>query len=434
MPVKTLDSGTNADSHKATFFRQGGWMMISAVAAGAFMFAVQIFSKKFLTDVEYSSFGALIQVTNWITIPSLGLQMVFAQQTAAVINDQQQRQLVGTVKAVMLWTFCIWLATVIVAVIFRHDWVDALKLSNPMSLWLTIAVGLFMIWMQIFQGLLQGRQNFLWFGWANISNGVGRFVIGGLIVVALHGQCAGLMLGVLIGMVLAFLACVSQNFDLLRSPRAPFDAIGWLKRVVPLTLGFGVSTFLFSADAIVVQNYLGANGNAADYIFGATLCRAIVLFTVPLAAVMFPKLVHSAARSQKSNVMGLTMVGTVGLSLLAVLGLALVSPFLLKIFSKGNYQVMVPLVPLFAAGMVPLGSGNVLLYNLMAHSRFKIVPALLVLAVGYWIALQHFHDSFKMVIQVFCVFTVIYFVLCALFTWVFDRGHGVVKQPVIEGV
>ena len=70
-------------------------------------------------------------------------------------------------------------------------------------------------------------------------------------------------------------------------------------------LGFGVSTFIFSADAVVVQNYLGADGKAADYIFGGTLCRAIVLFTVPLAAVMFPKLVHSAARSQKSNVMGL---------------------------------------------------------------------------------------------------------------------------------
>ncbi|HWF18873.1 MAG TPA: hypothetical protein VG754_06370, partial [Verrucomicrobiae bacterium] len=338
---------------------------------------------------------------------------------------------------VMLWTFCVWLATVIAAIIYRHEWVAALKLSNPMALWLTIAVGVVMIWMQIYQGLLQGRQNILWFGWANISNGVGRVVIGGIIVVLLGGQAAGLMLGVFIGMVAAFLACVSQNFDLLKSPSAKFDATGWLKRVVPLTLGFGVSTFLFSADAIVVQNYLGANGKAADYIFGATLCRAIVLFTVPLAAVMFPKLVHSAARSQKSNVMGMTMIGTVGLSLLAVLGLALVSPTIMRIFSKGSHEdmmTMTRLIPIFAAGMVPLGSGNVLLYNLMAHSRFKIVPALVVLAIGYWIALQHFHDSFKTVIQTFCVFTLIYFGLCALFTWVLDRGHGVVKEPVVEGV
>jgi O-antigen/teichoic acid export membrane protein len=438
MPTKAVESSAmTAESHKATFFRQGGWMMISAVGAGALMFAVQIFSTRFLSREEYSAFGALIQVTNWITIPALGLQMVFAQQAAAAITENQHRQLAGTVKAVLLWTFCVWLATVVAAIIYRHEWVAALKLSNPMALWLTIALGLFMIWMQIFQGLLQGRQNFLWFGWANIANGVGRVLVGGVIVVLLGGQAAGLMLGVFIGMVAAFLACVSQNLDLLTSPGAKFDAIGWLNRVVPLTLGFGASTFLFSTDAIVVQNYLGANGHATAYILGATLCRAIVLFTVPLAAVMFPKLVHSAAHSQKSNVMAMTMIGTVGLALLAVLGLALVSPFILKTCSKGSPEdvaTIVKLIPLFAFGMVPLGSGNVLLYNLMAHSRFKIVPALVVLAVGYWIALQHFHDTFKMVIETFCVFTLIYFGLCALFTWVLDRGHGVVKEPVVEGV
>lgn len=433
MPVKATDTAQSADSHKATFFRQGGWMMISAVGAGALMFAVQVFSKKFLSDEEYSIFCTLIQVTNWITIPALGLQMVFAQQTAAAVSDLQHRQLVSTTKSVMLWTFCIWLATVVLAVIYRHEWVSTLKLSNPAALWITIVAGLVMIWMQIFQGLLQGRQNFLWFGWANIFNGVGRVVIGGGIILLLQGQATGLMLGVLIGLFAAFVAAVWPNMDILKGSGAPFGAREWLKRVVPLTLGFGASTFLFTADAIIVQSYLPAEGKG-DYMFGATLCRAIVLFTVPLAAVMFPKLVHSATRSQKSNVMGLTMIGTVGLSLLAVLGLAVVSPFIMKIFSKGYYQMIVPLVPLFAAGMVPLGSGNVLLYNLMAHSRFKIVPFLVVLAVGYWFALQRYHDSFKMVIQTFCVFTLIYFGLCALFTWVLDRGHGVVQEPVMEGV
>ena len=429
MPATTIDPpGMTSDaSHKSTFFRQSGWMMISAVAGGALMFAVQIFSKKFLSDAEYSGFGALIQLTNWITIPALGLQMVFAQQTAAAVTDEQHRELVGTMRAVMFWTFCIWLATVGAAVVYNHQWVAALKLSNPVSLWLTLMVGLVMIWQQIFLGLLQGRQNFLWFGWANIMNGVGRVAIGGLIVIALHGQAAGLMLGVLIGMASAFGTAAWQNFDLWKSPRAPFDTLGWLRRVVPLTLGFGVSTFLFSADAIVVQNYLGVDGKAADYIFGGTLCRAIVLFTVPLAAVMFPKLVHSAARSQKSDVMGITLIGTLGLSLLAVLGLALVCPFIMKAFSKGDYLTMLPLIPWFASGMALLGTGNVLLYNLMAHSRFKVVPVLVVIGVSYWFALQHFHDSFKSVIQTFDFFALIYLAICALFTWVVDKPKKVAQ-------
>jgi O-antigen/teichoic acid export membrane protein len=426
MPAETLETPHMTEaSHKSTFFRQGGWMMISAVASGALMFAVQVFSKKFLSDIEYSAFGALIQVTNWITIPAIGLQMVFAQQAAAAITGHHEHELASAARSVMLWTFCVWLATAVTVFIFREQWTAALKLSNQLGLWLTVAAGLIMVWLQLFWGLLQGRQNFLWYGWSTIFNGIGRVLFGGIIVVALHGQAAGLMFAVFCGLLASFIAATVPNVDLLKMSGAPFDALGWLKRVVPLTAGFGVSTFIFTADAVVAQNFLGTGGAAADYIFGATLCRAIVLFTVPLAAVMFPKLVHSAARSQKTDIMFLTLLGTLALSAMAVLGLWLVSPFLMKMFSKGNYQAIVPLIPLFAIGMSFLGMGNVLLYNLMAHSRFKIVPLLVILAVSYWFALQHFHDSFKMIVQTFCVFALIYLGLCSLFTWGVDRQKNV---------
>jgi O-antigen/teichoic acid export membrane protein len=421
MPAQTLESSHVTEaSHKSMFFRQSGWMMISAVAGGALMFAVQVFSKKFLSDPEYSAFVALIQVTNWITIPALGLQMVFAQEAAAAISGHHEQQLAKTIRSVMLWTFCVWLATAIAVFIYRDPCTDALKLSNQMGLWLTVASGLVMVWLQLFWGLLQGRQNFLWYGWSTMFNGVGRVAFGGVIVLALHGQAAGLMLAVFAGLMASFIPAILQNVDLLKMKGAPFDAFGWLKRVVPLTAGFGVSTFIFSADAVAVQNFLGAGGKAADYQFGGTLCRAIVLFTAPLAAVMFPKLVRSAARAQKTNVMGLTLLGTFTLSATAVIGLTLVSPIIMKMFSKGDYQTMVRLIPLFASGMTLMGMGNVLLYNLMAHSRFKIVPLLLVLAASYWYALQHFHDSFKMVIQTFCLTALVYLGLCSLFTWVID--------------
>src|SRR6516162_2615999 len=106
MPAQTLESSHVTEaSHKSMFFRQSGWMMISAVAGGALMFAVQVFSKKFLSDPEYSAFVALIQVTNWITIPALGLQMVFAQEAAAAISGHHEQQLAKTIRSVMLWTF-----------------------------------------------------------------------------------------------------------------------------------------------------------------------------------------------------------------------------------------------------------------------------------------------------------------------------------------
>jgi O-antigen/teichoic acid export membrane protein len=414
----------SAEHHKVSFFRQSGWMMITAVGGGALMFLVQIFAKKVLKDnnAEYSAFAALIQVTNWIQIPALGLQMVFAQQTAAAITDLQKRQLAATAKAVMRWTFCLWLVVALLALICHNQWTVALKLSNPASLWLTVTVGLVMLWLPIFQGLLQGRQNFLWLGWTSVFNGAGRLLFVAIVLLIFHGLAAGIMFAVLMGMLVTLITAVSQNLDLWKVPAASFDERGWLRRVLPLTLGFGVSTFIFSADAVVVQNFLGEGGKAADYMFAATLCRAIVLFTAPLAQVMFPKLVHGRASSQKTNLLGVTLLGTGGLSGLAVLGLVLVSPFIMQHFSKGDYGAMEKLIPLFAGAMVPLGMGNVLLNHLMAHSRFKIVPWIVALAVGYWIALQYFHDSFRSVIETFGVSTVLYLGVCAWFTWVVEKA------------
>ena len=111
---------TDPREHKSHFFRQSGWMMIATVVSGVFMALIHVFSRK-ISDEEYSVLGTLLQVLNWITIPAIGLQMVIAQQTSAVITGEQRRELIGTVKAVLRWTFYIWLAMVAHRGIFEHD-------------------------------------------------------------------------------------------------------------------------------------------------------------------------------------------------------------------------------------------------------------------------------------------------------------------------
>jgi O-antigen/teichoic acid export membrane protein len=424
---KTMDApaASDASHHKMTFFRQSGWMMIATMAGGVFAAAVHVFSKV-LPKEEYAAMGTLIQMINWMMIPGMGLQMVFAQQTSAAVTEEQRQKLVSTFKAAMRWTFYIWLVMALVVLVEQNRLVAALKLSNPASLWLAAIAGLLMLWLPIFQGLLQGRQNFLWLGWVQFINGVGRFIIAGAVVVLLHGWAASVIGAFVVGMMAALVAGMWQNADLWKQPGAPFDAKGWLWHIAPLTLGFGVSQFMLSADVLVVQTYLGGEGQAAPYNFGGTMARAIVLFTGPLAAVMFPKLVHSAARKHKGggNLLGMTLLGTVVLSCIAAVALTYLSPMLIHIGSKKEYESIVPLMPLFAWAMVPLAVGNVLLNNLMAHSRFKASPVLVGVAVVYWIALQHYHESFKMVVQTLGVFNLIFLTVCAVFTWLPNGGKS----------
>ena len=406
------------ESHHRKFFLQSGWMVIATVVSGLSAFAVHILSK-WVSNLEYEAAAAMIQIINLMAIPSLGLQLVFAHQTSAAVTVAQRRRLVGTFKTVMRWIFYIWLAMVLYVVVEHNRLQAQLHLSNPWSLWFMLLSGLMTLWTPMFNGLLQGRQNFMWMGWVAIINSAGRVLLAAVIVLCFHGEAAGIIAGILLGLTIGVAAAFWQNWDLWKEPSEKFDVWEWLRHVVPLTLTSGVGQFLQTADGVVAPVYLGAGGAAAPYLFGGTLARAIPLATAPLAAVMFPKLVHRKARSEKGgpDFLVLTFLGTLVLGCVGALGLTIASPLLIKLFSKAEFVSIVPLIPLFAWAMVPLCLGNVLLNNLNAHSYFKPVPVLVALAAGYWIALLNFHASFKMVIETLFVFNALFLTICLLFTW-----------------
>lgn len=408
---------TGEASQKLTFFRQGGWMMVATVGSGVLMFLVQLISQR-IADNEYSMVLTMLQLLNLMTIPTLGLQNIFAQQTSRAVTDSEKRVVVGTFKAVMKGAFCLWLAMMFLLLIFRAPFVKGLNISNPTVVWITVTTGLLMLWQPILQGMLQGRQNFLWLGWVSVFNGVGRLSFAFAVVFAIHGGATGIMTGALVGLATLVIVAGWQTRDLWTAPSGPFEGRPWFRRVVPLTLGSGSSQFLFSADLLFVGHYFHDKAQVAGYGFGMTLARAIVLFTAPLVAVMFPKIVQSAARSQKSNVMKLTIFGT---GLLAV-SAAVCLPFALQLgikmgFLKADYAWVVGPMPLFAWSMVPLAIGNVFLNNLLARAEFSVVPWLVGIASGYGITLMYRHDSFQQMVQTLALFNVLMLSVCAFFTW-----------------
>src|SRR6185436_6886559 len=107
-----------------SFFRQSGWMMIASVAGGAFMWAVHLVMQKRVEELplaaakdflarfihnppstaEYGLFATLLNLVMWMSIPSNGLQTVFAQQSAAATDEEHERQLRGTVRSVLAAT------------------------------------------------------------------------------------------------------------------------------------------------------------------------------------------------------------------------------------------------------------------------------------------------------------------------------------------
>ena len=72
-------------------------MFLTTFLSGIFMLAVHVFFP-YLGEIEYGLFGVLLSIINMMGIPSIALQTVLAQQTAAAITPEQKDRLTGTVQ------------------------------------------------------------------------------------------------------------------------------------------------------------------------------------------------------------------------------------------------------------------------------------------------------------------------------------------------
>ncbi len=421
-----------SEKHHITFFRQTGWMLMASTASGFIMYLVHPVATGRITgggmpESEYGLFGALLQVVTMMTIPAGGLQPVIAQQQSRAITDEQHRVVASEFRGVMKAMFLLWLAIAGVTAIFWNPLLTALKIHNPMALVMTLLIVLGALWMPLVQGVLQGRQNFLWLGWITIFNGFGRLSAIAIIVLIFHGWAAGAMGAVLVGMVALVITGLWQTRDVWKMESIGVHWGDWLSRVIPLTLGVGAGNFMLTADMIFTQKYFPAH-QTGYYVAAAMIGRALVFLTQPLAMVMFPKLSRAAATGEKSNALVLTLGTTVFFCGCAALAATILPWLPLRIMYPPEYHVAATLVPWFAWSFLPLTLSQVMIQSLMARSRFLAVPFLVLVAVGYGFALAHVGRlcggeadtmaGFRSMVQTIGLFNLIMFAVCGLFTWI----------------
>lgn len=405
---------------RAAFFRQSGWMMFAAVISGALMMLVHFLSKK-VPDSEYAALGALLSMS--MLIPTAPLQMVFAQQTAASLARGRTGPLSRLIRKTWLALTLLWLVFALGLLLLQPTLVAKWQLSNPGALWATALVMLAGLWMPLFFGVLQGQQNFLWMGWGAIVNGALRIGLAGFFVVFLAGQAAGIMTGAALAALLTVGIGIWQSYGLWGARGEPVETRGLVREAVPLMLGFGACQFLFSADTMFVKAWFP--NDTAPYVAAGTMSRALMWLVLPLAAVMFPKLVQSSVRGEKSDVMIWTLAGTAVLGFGGLAGLWLLGPYLIPIVWPREFvEPAMKIVPWYAGAMIPLSLANVLVNDLLARSRFVVVPWLVAVTVGYAVALQFNHATFVAVLQTLGLSCTVLFCICAWFRWGGRKQRG----------
>jgi O-antigen/teichoic acid export membrane protein len=370
---------------KSAFVRQSGWMVIATFAGGLGMAMVHTVARK-MGSQEYSAFVSLLRLTIILGVPASALQTIFARQAAAVTNDGQEEQLRAATRAILLWTFLVWLVCGGVVLAGTRPLSRLLMISNPAALYFTVLIGLTTLWIPIGKGLLQGKHHFGGLGWLQISDGVGRFSVMLLMIFALSGKAASGMFAAVVGQLITVIiaACMTRVLWQTR-PAVAFRWQNWLGTALPLTLGLGTVLVMSSIDMLFVQGLFSDTGQTALY-GGAMLTGfAIIQFIAPVALVMFARVAQNVARAERADSLGMTLAATILFGVLAAVGCTLFPrlPLQLMYFSNREMWEAAPLVPWFAWALLPLTVANVLVQNILARARFEAVPWLVLVPALY---------------------------------------------------
>jgi O-antigen/teichoic acid export membrane protein len=280
---------------------------------------------------------------------------------------------------------------------------------------------------------MQGRQDFFWYGWSLIGGGAVRIAAAAALVAALHWGATGMLAGALAGVGFSGLIVIWRTRDLWGQKPAPFDTHKLLVQIMPLVFGFAVTQFMFTSDTMFATPYFSGE-SMKHYVAAGTLSRALLWLVQPMAAVMFPKLVHSTAKGEKSNLLAIVIAGTAVLAIVGAIGLVIVGPIVVKIaFKPEDVVETVALLPWYAGAMIPLALANVLVNDLLARKQFKVVPLMIIIGVAYAITLlyvlHHYPGKLTAVLQTLGVFTTLLFLVCAWFTWGIKSPKSVVQSP-----
>jgi O-antigen/teichoic acid export membrane protein len=412
--MKVEELPVTETAHRESFFRQSGWLMIANVGGGAFMWAVH-FLNKFIPPGQYGDFGVFLAVV--MLVPGIPLQMVMAQQTAKGLATGRQGEVAALFRMVWLGTTALWLIGAAMVLVFQQQILTRWQMSSPIGLWITLLIMLLSLWLPLWWGILQGQQNFLWMGWSMMSNGIGRLSAAAIAVLVVHAYATGMILGVLLGMIVAGIVAAWHSRAVWLVKPEPFDWRGMLGQIVPLFIGFLGFQVLFTTDTIAVKSFFPPI--VADcYVGAGTLSRALMWLVLPLASVMFPRIVQSAAKTEKTNLMNVVLIGTAVLAIAGAAALSILGPWVVRLVYNPAFVLLTSsLLPWYVGAMVPLAVANVLLNNLLAKPTWAPSICVLGVAVLYVVALTRFHGSLIAVLQTMAVFNLLLLLVCAWFTW-----------------
>lgn len=410
----------NDSSDRRSFFQHGAWMMSATFLAGVFMMLTQAVGVwVFDTKGDKSLMIGLYKVLNLFMIPGVGLQILFARQASAAFGNPTLSETVARfARGAFLIVILAWLLLGVVVALFEQTIVAYFETQTAAPIWMTwLGVG-FLSVLPIPIGWLQGVQRFRELGAALLSNGIARFALALVLCAWLHWRVFGAVTAATLGFAVGLLIALAATPELRRARGITFETGIWVRHFAPLSLALGIPQFLLSFDMIVIRGADFPKSEMDMYSVANLFGAGLVMFTAPLAQVMFPRIVRHKETGSPTRALRDTLVAVAVLACAVSASLTVFSailPFALERLAESSQVpswiprekslaaapdllLFAELLPRFLWALTPLCLANVLMNHIAARGLYKTLPASLSIALAYGVYISFHHNSFHEVL------------------------------------
>lgn len=381
-------------------------LLLSAVM-GAGVFANVLFHmamSRTLSEADYGVLMTMLGVLYVLNVPAETLRTSMAYYTATYrageVGGEQIAQLFfQATRRLLLLAIPVLVVLGISAPLFRSFF----HLEGLGVVYVTGIVWIATLLLTTLHGVLQGVQEFGWYGASVCLWFSGRVAIAVMLVLwgtRAAGALGGIAAGAGLGMLVPYVRLRETVFRRREVER--IDSRPIYRYAIRVLLVFAAFMFLGNVDLIASKHYFSPE-HAGAFSQGALIAHLVWLIPFPIVMAMLPKVVQCRVKGQpvmrllvKSMVLGCVAAG-----LICVIGTVAVHGLFKVLFGRIGHP-MAPVMPMFLAAMFPLAISFVILNYEMAMSRFStLVPLGFIIAVLV-VSLGVHHGSSRAIVGVVC--------------------------------
>jgi len=354
-----------------------------------------------LPDHEYGVLGAMMSIFLIAATPLDALRTAMAHYTTRAMRT-------GDIAAVRwiihAWSRrMVWLAVglMVVGILLQKQAAVFFQMDSGLPFVFACALVGLTFFMPLLNGVFQGMQHFYWMSasmhaWTVVKLGL-VIVLTALAPTAIAGLTAHALASVF-GIMVSFIGIRMLTGNVTSAK--PLSGIGaFFFRSLLMLGGYAV---IMNADLIFVK-HLFSPEEAGLFARIATIGRSIIFLPMPIALVMFPKVITSGPSTRYSRVTLLKAIGLVVLLIGSAIGLIVAAPWLpLRIMYgiKTPDAEMTYLLIIFVCSMAPLAFTYLLMNYEMAQHRFGMTWFMLLCAMLYITGVVLWHDTMEHVVWV----------------------------------